>query len=424
MPKEYKHTDMSDYKMIKKTTELHGEDGICNQKLRETPRTPWLFFFGIIRCFSLISLLALLSLGASFPLVYAQNARPYWFTLERGKNYFRSGEYGKALLAFEDARNQRQNQYARMEQDMINLLSIPEVRRMGDKLDFVERYVADKQMAGAARVLEEVYYRAGRESLDNSVNKLLDALKQLKNYPEAEYWIGETYRAEGELGIALRQYRKAYEQGEHQAEPGFGTELLYRIADIHRVRQEYNDMEARLLEILKEDTLWEQTGDNFVRAAMTRTLENPGETDRINRFLTLYRYNNPKTLRAHELLGYYYYASSRYVHAAEHLMFVFLIQNSIFIDEIIRRRFDYTFTTLDDLLNEVTAQPSLAAYFEETDYYKTMYYLGTAFFGNGKPAPARDFWTFLSRRADADEWRNRAVAQLRGQYLERAIEMP
>jgi tetratricopeptide (TPR) repeat protein len=249
-------------------------------------------------------------------------------------------------------------------------------------------------------------------------------LKQLKSYPEAEYWIGETYRAEGELGIALTQYRKAYEQRDTLAGPVVGTEIVYKMADIHRVRQEYNDMEARLLEILKEDTLWEQSGDAFARAAMTRTLENPGEKDRINRFLTLYRYNNPKTLRAHELLGYYYYASSRYVHAAEHLMFVFLIQNSIFIDEIIRRRFDYTFTTLDNLLNELAAQPALAAYFQEIDYYKMMYYLGTALYGNGKTAPARDFWTFLSRRADAGEWRNRASAQLRNQSLDQAIEMP
>jgi hypothetical protein len=105
-------------------------------------------------------------------------------------------------------------------------------------------------------------------------------------------------------------------------------------------------------------------------------------------------------------------------------MFVFLIQNSIFMDEIIRSRFDYTFTTLDDLLNEVAARPELAAYFEETGYFKTMYYLGTAFYGNGKPVPARDLWAFLSRRGDAGEWRSRAEAQLRSPYLERAIEMP
>lgn len=368
----------------------------------------------------------LIAFFLSVPLSFAraQAARPYWFVMEQGKNYFRSGEYGEALLAFEEARNQRRDQYARLEQDMINLLSISEVRRLGDNLDFIERYIADKHVVSASRALEEVYYRVGRGSLGNSAYKTLDVLKQLRDYPEAEYWIGETYRAEGELGIALRQYRKAYEQKAALAESGFATEILYRIADIHRIRQEYNEMEARLLEILEGDALWGQSGDSFVRAAMTRTLEDPGEKNRINRFLTLYRYSSQEVLRAHELLGYYYYASSRYVHAAEHLMFVFLIQNSIFIDEIIRRRFDYTFTTLDDLLNEIAAQPPLAAFFEETDYFKTIYYLGAALYGNGKPAPARDFWTFLSRRPDAGEWRNRAEAQLRSPYLERAVEMP
>jgi tetratricopeptide (TPR) repeat protein len=369
-------------------------------------------------------LLAFFCLGLPPAFVYAQTARPYWFTLEQGKNYFRTGEYGRALIFFEDARNQRRNKYTRMEQDMINLLSIPEVRRLGDNLDFIEQYIAERYVLSVTQVLEEVYFRVGRENLGNSAYKVLDVLKQLKDYPEAEYWIGETYRAEGELGIALTQYRKAYEQQAEFAEPGFGTEILYRIADIHRVRQEYNEMEACLMEILKGDTLWEQNGDSFLRAAMTRTLEDPGEKNRINRFLILYRYNNPGVLKAHELLGYYYYASSRYVHAAEHLMFVFLIQNSILLDEIIRRRFDYTFTTLDDLFAEVAAQPRLAAFFEEIDYFKTMYYLGSAFYGNGKPLPARDFWTFLSLREDAGEWRRRAETQLRSPYLERAIEMP
>jgi tetratricopeptide (TPR) repeat protein len=369
-----------------------------------------------------LSIFFCLSLSLSF--VHAQNARPYWFTMEQGKNYFRAGEYGRALLAFEDARNQRRNQYARMEQDMISLLSVPEVRRLGDNLDFIERYIADRHVVSAARVLEEVYYRVGRDSLGNSADRVLDTLKRLKDYPEAEYWIGETYRAEGELGIALTQYRKAYEQRAGLAGPEFRTEILYRIADIHRVRRQYNEMEAGLLEILKDDTLWEQSGDSFVRAAMTRTVEDPGEKNRINRFLTLYRYNNPKVLKAHELLGYYYYASNRYVHAAEHLMFVFLIQNSVLIDEIIRQRFDYSFTTLDDLLAELASRPRLAAFFEEMDYFKTVYYLGAAFYGNGKPVPARDFWLFLSRRADAGEWGRRAEAQLRSPYLERAIEMP
>jgi hypothetical protein len=54
---------MSNYKVIKKTTEGTEKHGVFVTNtvfLRVTPRTPWLFFFGIIRFFSLDSLLVIL----------------------------------------------------------------------------------------------------------------------------------------------------------------------------------------------------------------------------------------------------------------------------------------------------------------------------------------------------------------------------
>jgi tetratricopeptide (TPR) repeat protein len=350
--------------------------------------------------------------------------RPYWFVMEQGKNWFRAGRYGDALLAFEDARDQRRDTYARMEQDMINLLSLPDVRRLADNLDWVELYIAERHIVSARQALDEVYYRYGRTELDGSVYKVLDILGTLKDYPEAEYWIGETYRAEGELGIALVQYRKAWSQRAQLEAPDFAVEILYKIADIHRVRQEYNEMEARLLSIIEEDALWTEQEDSFVRAAMTRTLTDPRGSNRINSFLTMYRYSNPQVIRAHRILGYYYYASNRPTRAAEHLMFVFLIQNSILLDEIIRQDYSYSFSTLDDLLDRVMRRKDLSEWIVENEYFKSMYYLGTGFFGDGKPQPARDFWTALSRREEAGEFRVRAAAQLRNPQLERAIEMP
>ncbi|MDR1949808.1 MAG: hypothetical protein LBQ38_10485 [Spirochaetaceae bacterium] len=338
--------------------------------------------------------------------------------MERGKLSFRNGAYGDALIAFEDARNQRRDRFIGMRQDMITLLSIPEVRRLGDSLELVERYIAERHHPAAARALEELYYRLPREALGDSALRVLDELDRLKGYPEAEYWIGEAYRAEGELGIALKQYQKAYEERALLETPGFVIPLLYRIADVHRLRQEYNEMENRLLEILVEDSLWSADSDSFVRAAMTRTLENDG----INRFLTLYRYHKPEVLQAHRLLGFYYYASGRHGRAAEHLLFAFLIQNTILIEEITRNQFDYSFSTLDALL-DLVVRP-LAAYLEEVEYYKTMYYLGTAFYGSGKLIPARDFWNSLNRRPEAGEWRGRAAAQLARPSVDRALEMP
>jgi tetratricopeptide (TPR) repeat protein len=347
--------------------------------------------------------------------------RPYWYTLERGKLYFRSGEYGDALIAFEDARDQRRAMYTRMEEDLITLLSISEVRRMGDSLTRIEAYIAERGHFGAAAALEELYYRVPKESFKDSALAALNAIGPFKDFPDAEYWIGEAYRVEGELGFALKQYEKAYEHRALLETPGFDLEILYKIVDIHRIRREYNEMEARLLEILQRDSFWTEDSSSFVRNAMMRTLENAG----VSRFLTLYRYNNSDVERAHRLLGLYYHALGRHNRAVEHLFFAFLIQNTIMIEEILRTEVDFTFSSLDGLMNETPRRQVLLSYIEEVEYYKTIYYLGTALNGSGRLAPARELWSFLSLRSPAaGEWSARSTVQLRSPFLERAVEMP
>ncbi|MDR2078186.1 MAG: hypothetical protein LBP74_00510 [Treponema sp.] len=354
-----------------------------------------------------------------------QVEKPYWFFLEQGKRYFRDGEYGEALNFFEDARRRRLSMYARMERDMIDLLSISEVRRLGDDLEQVERYITDRHYVAAAAALEELYYRMPRESLGNSARRALDQFDRLKNYPEAEYWIGEIYRLEGEFPAALSQYQKALSQRSLLETPEFAVEILYKMADIYRLRQEYVEMEQRLLEIIEgagpdgrpRNVLWSQ---EFVRTAMMRTLGNNG----VDRFLTLYRFYNPLVERAHRLLGNFYYASGRHGPAAEHLLFAFLIQNSLIIDEVLKNTYDFTFTTLDKLMNELNRRPSLLAYLGEVEYYKTLYYLGSALYGINRLNPARELWTFVGSRPDAGEWRNRSALQLRRPFVERAVEMP
>lgn len=362
---------------------------------------------------------------AAFAFTQMSPEKPYWFILERGKLFFRTGEYGNALLAFEDAREQRKAMYTRMERYLITLLSIPEVRRLGDSLDLVETYIADQRQENAAAALRELYYRVPKASLEGSARTALEQIGRLKDYPEAEYWIGEIYKAEGELGIALKQYQRAYEQRALLENLGFDQEILYKIIDIYRIRQEYPEMERWLLEILKQDTRWSEDSGIFAKNALSRTIENDG----ITRFLTLYRYNNPSVEKAHRLLGLYYYASGRHSRAAEHLLYAFLIQNTIIIEEILRNQFDFTFTKLENLWNETARRPVLTAYIEEVEYYKTLYYLGSALYGAGKPIPAREFWTALSLQNSgggfvAGEWGVRARNQLRSPSVDPAVEYP
>ena len=351
-------------------------------------------------------------------------ARVWWYTLEQGKQYFRSGSYGDALIAFDNARRQRFEQFTLMEQDLILLLSKPEVRRLGDSLELVEKYIDYYHEDRAKAALAELYYRVPKDSLNGSAKQALEALGRLKSYPEAEYWLGESYLADGELTLALRQYERAWEKRDFLETPGFDIDILYKITDVHRMRRDYQNMEKRANEIIQgsgsgnasRDTLWASNG---IRAAMARNLENEG----IEHFLVLYRYDNPLTEKAHRLLGFFCYASNRYSLAAEHLTFAFLIQNSVLIDEATRHEYDFNFIPLENLMNYVRSKPKLAAYAEETEYFKTVYYLATSLYATGKTKPASQLWAFLAASKDAGEWGARA-RRYPAPFVDRAIEMP
>ncbi|MDR0442742.1 MAG: hypothetical protein LBH44_04965 [Treponema sp.] len=372
----------------------------------------------------------------SFPL--SAQASPWWYSLEQGKFKYRSGDYGGALLSFEDARRQRHAMYEQMERDFINFLSINEVRRLGDSLERVERFSYDRYYTAASAAIEELYYRVPKESFNNSALAALAAIGKLKDYPEAEYWIGETYRVEGELSLALSQFRKAYARRDLFDNPGFAAELLYKTASILKTTQDYNEMERILLSIIADfDTLWADAGRvdvgrtetdpvpyalasaSFAAQAMSRTLENEG----IGRFLELYRYNNVAAEQAHRLLGFHYAVTGR-PPAQQHLMFAFLIQNSIIIEEIRRSQYNFTFSNLAGLTEKIRKSSLLLSYIDEVEYYKTAYYLAASLYRSGKTAIARNIWTFLAEIPEAGEWNGRAIGQLRNPHLEPIVRMP
>ena len=391
------------------------------------------------KIFGYIFLITLLITTAS---LFAQPVNPpWWLSLEYGKQRFRSGDFGAALMLFEDARRDRRAMYEQMERDLITLLSTVEARQIGDSLEWIERLARDRRFTAATAALQELYHRVPRASLNNSANAALAAIGRLKDYPEAEYWIGEVFRIEGELSLALNQYYRALAMRDNLEDPGFSTALRYKISSIHGTRQEYAEMERALLFIINDlDTLWvnagasqtngrnglqqiplsyEQASASFARAAMTRTLENDG----VNRFLELYRYNNLQVEQAHRLLGFYYASIGR-PSAQHHLMFAFLIQNTIIIEEVRRRQFDFTFSNLPALAQEINRNTLLLSFVDEVEYYRTAYFLAASLFRNGRLPIARTLWEFLATQPQAGEWHGRSIEQLRNPRHELIVERP
>jgi hypothetical protein len=99
---------------------------------------------------------------------------------------------------------------------------------------------------------------------------------------------------------------------------------------------------------------------------------------------------------------------NRFSLAAQHLLFAFLIQNTIIIDEVTRRQFDFSFTTLENLAEHTRSNLVLTEYLEEIEYYRTAYFLSSALYVDGRTIPSLQLWTFLARNANAGEWGARA----------------
>jgi hypothetical protein len=266
----------------------------------------------------------------------------------------------------------------------------------------------------------------------------LQAFGKLKDYPEAEYWIGEIFRIEGELTLALAQYNRAYAMRGVLEDSGFAVTLRYKIADIHRIRQEYNEMERWLLAVINDfDTLWinariaENIPDNatnvpyaqasasFTSQSMTRILENEG----VGRFLAMYRYNNRTVEQAHRTLGSHYAVTGRPA-AQQHLMYAFLIQSTIIIEEVTKRQFDFFFLFFGALADAVNGNALILSYIQDVEYYKTIYYLSSSLYRNGRTTVASGFWEFLASMPQSGEWQGRSINQLRSPHVEPIVQMP
>jgi hypothetical protein len=343
----------------------------------------------------------------------------YWFSLERGKSSFRGGDFGNALLLFEDARNQRRALFFRAERVLVDLLSLGEVRRYNDNLDRVEQYITERNLFDAREALDELYYRVKREDLRNSAAGAIAEIRRLRDYPEADYWAAEVHRFEGELGLAAGEYRSAYTHRANLENAGFATTILYRLAETEHIRGNFAAFESSLFEILKQDTLWTSDPDSFARRAMKRTLENEG----LNRFLTMYRYKNSDTERAHRLLGEYYYRDGDWARAEEHFAFAFLSATTTVIDEVKKNKYDWTWTNLNTLMAGLERRDDLRQFLNDVEYYRTIYLLGAALSLNAKPAAGRDFWDFLAAWTPNSEWGERASRELQTAGRGRAVSL-
>lgn len=289
-------------------------------------------------------------------------------------------------------------------------------------------------------------------------------------YPEAEYWIGRVFEEEGEYLLAEKQYLKALEAERILLIPMEKYEIMYRLAELYKIREDFDNYRQILNRIVLDELQ-----NNQLALANENSVINTLKKDGIDRALLLFRHSFTYSINAFNQLGVYYYKIGDYQGATAKLIYPLLSLFSISIDylrqldpqfiypenvnQLVEEHSEYVFSTLekvirrknDDflfdrdlesteiinrdqqfaqaqkLLNEdpefyvsgasycleiFNKDPILKSLVDDYNIYKTMYYLAGSLYAEGYSETAARIWEVVYNAPESSMWGRRSFEQL------------
>ncbi len=263
-----------------------------------------------------------------------------------------------------------------------------------------------KQLFDASEYGDAMYhFRKARERLGGS--------------PEAEYWIGRVFEAEGEYSLAARQYQAAIEKRQLLLVPGHELGIRRRVAQIYFTTRDFAGYESELEAIIAYDSrlrndeteivLDPQTiGDVLIRRGYDKLLE-------------LYRVEDYGALEAYYDLGVYEYRTGFFETAVEHLAFAFAITHTVVINHLIELDPEYRFATLPELLRKANGVRLLVDYLYDVDAFGQIYALAAALYQSGETVKrelAEELWRIVREYDQRDWWSEKAIRQLQSPFTD------
>jgi len=253
-----------------------------------------------------------------------------------------------------------------------------------------------------------------------ALKKYQEALAAFAVFPEAEIGIGDIYLQEGELDLAVKQYKKAYELKNSFYIPEMKYEALYKLAGIYETTQMYKPFEDALKSVILDDKNFNQPSTSRLREQFESNYYGKG----LDFVLKVYRFPERFPAEAHSKLGWFYYRSGNYTTSVLHLLYAVVYKISDAGQYVADMDVDFQFTTLGDFLVVVNNDSFLIDYFKTSGVFRDLYYLAGSAFKVGFPAHARMIWQLLSRSSLAGSYADLSARQLRSPWTEPLLVQP
>lgn len=224
--------------------------------------------------------------------------------------------------------------------------------------------------------------RGGEGELGLALRYAREAIeKRAYFYPEAEILIGDVFKAEGNIELAIKQYERVLEKAKQLYILAEKYDVYYKLAALYEQdnlegigdnpEKKYREI---LNSILKDDEEYADAVESNLGDALVNTLEEDG----FDRLVILYRLNSDFSLEAHSRYGGLYLDTGEYNQASLHFIFVVLSVVSKAIEELQFHDPKYEFETGDSFFQACRRYDLIQNYFQETNLFSNMVALGDA----------------------------------------------
>ena len=197
-----------------------------------------------------------------------------------------------------------------------------------------------------------------------------EALSVQPVFPEAMAGMARVHRAAGDTTLSKRYFLRALGDAHHLIIPDQEYALrleLARLYELSGTEQDMRNRQEQLEAIVARDPIFSRTEDPQRRDAMVDLLYRNG----LNRVLVLYRLDFPQSLEAHRRLGQLLLdarSPDDREQAVEHLLFAVVEIAGRAVEALIDIQFDFTFTSVENLLATASRHPDVLRYLENSRF--------------------------------------------------------
>ncbi len=280
------------------------------------------------------------------------------------KNSFENQEYGKALKFAEDAILYKKTQ---LEQDyklIETSIAARDVKKAGDNINAIIPVLTERDEYECINLIN--YYNS-KGNFNNSISQVLAYIKSQETYPEAQKLIGDIYKLEGEYDFAEEYYLKALDNAKSLDVYDERYEIIYLLADLSKLKNDYDTMEIRLLNIIGK----EENDKNIILARSMKNTVSRNNEDAIEKYFQMYRVDSFFSLKAYLELAQYYNSINQIEKAFNYSALAVITGFTKVFNVISKRDIDFEYTNISDFLDIVQNYPDIVSWGSENGVWQS-----------------------------------------------------